>query len=80
MDEAELLCTRIGIMVKGDLKCLGNQLHLKNKFGQGYSVRVSFESSKQEADIREWMEDLGLVLVNTFRGTLEYHIKDVYSY
>ncbi|XP_014676332.1 PREDICTED: LOW QUALITY PROTEIN: ATP-binding cassette sub-family A member 3-like [Priapulus caudatus] len=38
MDECEALCTRIGIMVNGQLKCLGTQQHLKTKFGQGYTV------------------------------------------
>lgn len=31
MDEVEALCHRIGIMVKGKLRCLGSAQHLKNK-------------------------------------------------
>jgi len=31
MEEAEALCTRIGIMVNGRLKCLGTPQHLKSK-------------------------------------------------
>ena len=35
MEEAEALCTRIGIMVKGQLQALGSPQHLKMKFGSG---------------------------------------------
>ena len=31
MDEADTLCNRIGIIAKGKLQCLGNQVHLKSK-------------------------------------------------
>ncbi|KAL8489520.1 hypothetical protein ACS0TY_025437 [Phlomoides rotata] len=33
MDEAQALCTRIGIMVGGKLRCIGSPQHLKNRFG-----------------------------------------------
>lgn len=49
MEECEALCTRIAIMVNGQFKCLGSAQHLKNKFGQGYTliakVRASLETS-----------------------------------
>nr|QST14977.1 ABCA3 protein [Diaphanosoma celebensis] len=38
MEECEALCTRIAIMVNGQFKCLGSSQHLKNKFGQGYTL------------------------------------------
>lgn len=38
MEEAEALCTRIGIMVNGRLSCLGSSQHLKLRFGNGYEV------------------------------------------
>lgn len=34
MDEVEFLCTRIGIMVNGEMKCLGSPQYLKSKFGK----------------------------------------------
>lgn len=40
MEEAEALCTRIGIMVNGSLRCLGSGQHLKQRFGDGYEVDV----------------------------------------
>lgn len=43
MDECELACDRIGIMVAGQFKCLGSLQHLKNKFGTGYSLNLRLE-------------------------------------
>uniref|UniRef100_H2YP13 ABC transporter domain-containing protein n=1 Tax=Ciona savignyi TaxID=51511 RepID=H2YP13_CIOSA len=43
MDEADALCSRVGIMVKGQLQCLGSTQHLKNKFGQGYSLELKVQ-------------------------------------
>ena len=42
MKEAEALCSRIGIMVGGRLRCLGSNQHLKAKFGTGYQLTVKF--------------------------------------
>jgi len=49
MEECEALCTRVGIMVHGELLCLGSTQYLKSKFAQGYSltVRVSSTSYNQ---------------------------------
>jgi ABC-type multidrug transport system ATPase subunit len=35
MEEAQALCSRIGIMVNGQLVCLGTSQHIKSKFGSG---------------------------------------------
>ncbi|XP_060103717.1 ATP-binding cassette sub-family A member 13 [Heteronotia binoei] len=40
MEECEALCTRLAIMVNGRFKCLGSPQHIKNRFGDGYSVKV----------------------------------------
>lgn len=42
MDEAELLCNRIGILAHGNLRCIGNQQHLKSLFGEGVRLKVSY--------------------------------------
>ena len=41
MEEADILGDRIGIMAKGRLRCLGNSVRLKSRFGEGYKVSVS---------------------------------------
>lgn len=40
MEECEALCNRLAIMVNGQLHCLGSVQHLKNKYGDGYSLRM----------------------------------------
>ena len=39
MEECEALCTRVGIMTAGHLRCLGTVQHLKNRFGAGCAGR-----------------------------------------
>jgi len=43
MEEADTLCSRIGIVSRGSLRCLGSQLHLKNRFGEGYKLTVNID-------------------------------------
>merc|ERR1711998_806066 len=50
MEEAEALCKRIGIMVKGQLQALGTKQHLKTKFGKGYEVTVKLIPSKLKSE------------------------------
>jgi ABC-type multidrug transport system ATPase subunit len=40
MAECEALCDRIAIMAFGQLRCIGDTLRLKSKFGDGYSISV----------------------------------------
>ena len=40
MEEAEALCTKIGIMVNGKFKCFGSLQDIKDKFGTGYEVEI----------------------------------------
>ncbi len=35
MEECEVLCSRIGILAAGQLRCLGSVQHLKDRFGAG---------------------------------------------
>jgi ABC-type multidrug transport system ATPase subunit len=46
MEECEFLCSRLGIMVNGEMQCLGGVQHLKNKFAQGFTLSLRL---KQEA-------------------------------
>ncbi|XP_022152229.1 ABC transporter A family member 1 isoform X2 [Momordica charantia] len=40
MNEAQALCTRIGIMVGGQLQCIGSPQHLKTRFGNHLELEV----------------------------------------
>ena len=40
MEECEALCTRIGIMVGGVLRCLGSSQRLRTRYGHGYQLEL----------------------------------------
>lgn len=51
MDEAEALCTKMGIMVKGEFKCFGNASHIKDKYGTGYEIEFKIRTMN-EAEVK----------------------------
>mmetsp|Transcript_26423 Transcript_26423/g.39214 ORF Transcript_26423/g.39214 Transcript_26423/m.39214 type:complete len:1955 (+) Transcript_26423:136-6000(+) len=63
MEEAEALCTRIGIMVNGGLRCLGSGQHLKQRFGDGYEVdiKINFATMTAMRPLADQLSDAGLV-------------------
>lgn len=56
MEECEMLCSRIGIMSKGQFECLGNIQDLKKKFGNIYSVDIKINSNYIE-DLFNYLKD-----------------------
>ncbi|CAH9079387.1 unnamed protein product [Cuscuta epithymum] len=64
MNEAQALCTRIGIMVGGKLRCIGSPQHLKTRFGNHLELEVKpIEVSSKELEnlcqiVREKLFDL----------------------
>ncbi|KAK3089434.1 hypothetical protein FSP39_003578, partial [Pinctada imbricata] len=40
MEECDAICSRLAIMVNGELKCLGTSQLLKQKYGDGYTVTL----------------------------------------
>lgn len=49
MEECEALCAKIGMLVDGQLLCLGSAQHLKARFGRGYSVEAKLAAPRPEA-------------------------------
>ena len=45
MEEADALCSRIAIMTKNGLQCIGDQIHLKNKYGKGFLLSIALNDS-----------------------------------
>ena len=43
MDEAETLCDRIGIILKGKIRCLGSQYKLKANYGKGFKLCINLK-------------------------------------
>ena len=73
MEEAEALSDRIGIMSKGALQAIGTPTHLKNKFGNGYSIQITFDV-ENEAKAAAFVEDLvpGCSLYESYPGKRTY--------
>lgn len=46
MEECEVLCGRLAIMVNGKFKCLGSAQHLKNRYGDGYTVTLKVDGER----------------------------------
>ena len=67
MEETEALCSNIGIMVNGELKCLGSLQQLKSRYGEGYTLLAKLalvtnggvdnenELARREAHIAEFV-------------------------
>ncbi|CAG0902535.1 unnamed protein product [Darwinula stevensoni] len=65
MEECEYLCHRLGIMVNGRFRCLGNPQYLKDKYCQGYSIKVTTRMSASAERIAE----LKVFLAQSFAGS-----------
>eukprot|EP01084_Bolivina_argentea_P163656 284676_1 len=50
MEECEALCDRVGIMVNGQLSCIGSPNYLKSKFGKGYQLDVTVSQLDEESN------------------------------
>nr|UOU03313.1 ATP-binding cassette subfamily A3-2 [Brachionus rubens] len=66
MDETEVLCSNIGIMVNGEFKCLGSLQHLKSKYGEGYTLMVKISlNNENQAKHQETAVDGNQILICT---------------
>ncbi|CAH8431299.1 unnamed protein product [Schistosoma intercalatum] len=45
MEECELLCNHIGLLIKGKICCHGSPLKLKQQYGLGYYIDLEFKSN-----------------------------------
>jgi ABC-type multidrug transport system ATPase subunit len=60
MEECDALADRIGIMANGSLRCIGDSLTLKRKYGVGYNLNLVIIPSK----------------INELRQMIQKHIPD----
>uniref|UniRef100_A0A665V001 P-type phospholipid transporter n=1 Tax=Echeneis naucrates TaxID=173247 RepID=A0A665V001_ECHNA len=77
MEECEALCTRMAIMVNGRFRCLGSVQHLKNRFGDGYTIILRVAGPNP--DLRPVMvfieqELPGSTLKEKHRNMLQYQL------
>ncbi|XP_074594749.1 phospholipid-transporting ATPase ABCA1-like [Brevipalpus obovatus] len=45
MEECDILCSRLAIMVNGRFRCIGSPQYLKYKFGSGYTITLRLSES-----------------------------------
>ncbi|XP_051002938.1 phospholipid-transporting ATPase ABCA3-like [Acomys russatus] len=79
MEECEALCTRLAIMVRGKFMCLGSPQHLKNKFGNIYTMNIKFKTSADDNVINAFKNFIAKVfqgsdLKQENQGILNYYI------
>ncbi len=74
MEEADALCTRVGIMAEGSLKAIGTQLHLKNKFGYGYRLQIIFESESFNDSFVFETICIDAVVIEQIGSTIDYDL------
>ncbi|XP_007428699.1 ATP-binding cassette sub-family A member 1 [Python bivittatus] len=77
MEECEALCTRMAIMVNGRFRCLGSVQHLKNRFGDGYTIVVRIGGANPDlAPVQDFFKLAfpGSVLKEQHRNMLQYQL------
>jgi len=47
MEEAEALCSKMGIMVGGEFKCFGSSTYVKDKYGTGYEIEIKIRNLEE---------------------------------
>lgn len=57
MEEAEVLCDRMGIFVDGQLQCIGNSKELKGRYGGSYVLTITTAPTEEE-DVMKLVQDL----------------------
>lgn len=81
LSDVEFLCNRIAILGGGRLQCLGSLVHLKEKFGKGYTITVkTYPDKKQDltyqkevsAAVMNYFKEAELV--HTYEGLLEFRM------
>ena len=80
MEEADLLCDRIGIMGGGVMQCVDTGANLKKRFGKGYRLTLILEDKRKEnateaveALIREILPQASK-LEKALGGIVEYEV------
>uniref|UniRef100_A0AAX7TPG7 ABC transporter domain-containing protein n=1 Tax=Astatotilapia calliptera TaxID=8154 RepID=A0AAX7TPG7_ASTCA len=77
MEECEALCSRLAIMVKGQFRCLGSLQHIKNRFGNGFTVKMYLaEASCDVGKITSFMQRRfpSTYLKDQHSAVVEYHV------
>ncbi|CAO1381209.1 unnamed protein product [Diamesa serratosioi] len=76
MKEFEALCTRLAIMVNGEIKCLGSTQHLKSKCLSGFLLTIKINNLKRIQSVKEniSIQFPDSILKDEFSEIFTYHI------
>lgn len=76
MEEAEYLCDRIAIMVKGRFKCIGPSQRLKERHGSGYTLVLNCRGSEKVIRAKTFVAEqfAGAELIEEYDGHLRFTV------
>ncbi|XP_077534445.1 phospholipid-transporting ATPase ABCA3-like [Haemaphysalis longicornis] len=82
IDECEISCDRLTIMVQGQMMCLGTVQHLREKYGKGYRLHAMLKhgaASDAAAEAKRFVEAVpkqfpGIKLTDQHENVFSYHL------
>lgn len=77
MEEAEVLCDRIGIVANGSLQCIGNSKELKTKYGGSYVLTVTTAAGEEaEEEVEKLARSISPAVSRVYRisGTQKFEM------
>lgn len=75
LEECEELCTRLAIMVDGEIRCIGSVQHLKSKYATGYKLHIKFPAnSRQNIKLAIQAYLPGSKINEEYEGMIVFHI------
>ena len=81
MLEADALCDRIGIQVRGQFHCVGSPQHLKDRYASGYELVAYLESADREPALGAYLHETleragcGCALAGLAAGVATYELQ-----
>lgn len=76
MEECEALCSNIGILVHGRMRCIGSAQHLKSRFGNGFEFLLTISDLSRLEEVREFIQSSfdGVKEVEVYGGNMKYQL------
>lgn len=77
MEECEALCGRLAIMVNGKFRCIGSIQHLKNRFGDGYTILIRVSGNNPNLEpVEQYINTMfpGSTLKEKHHNMLQYQL------
>ncbi|CAC9461754.1 ATP-binding cassette protein subfamily A, member 6 [Leishmania infantum JPCM5] len=69
LEEVEALADTVGIMADGALRCIGDKIHLKQKYGSGFELSVRVAQRDVRAAVQRFVgENFPAAVLNEFKG------------